>query len=35
MCLKMMRICGNPSVAVLLFCYKCISEDTNAVLEDP
>ena len=25
-----MHICGNLSIAVLLFCYKCSSEDTNA-----
>ena len=33
--LKMMRVCGNLSVAVLLFRYKRSLEDTNAALKDP
>ena len=40
--LKMTRVCGNLSVAVLLFRYKrsledtnTAPEDTNAALEDP
>ena len=32
--LKMMHICGNLSVAVLLFHYKRSSEDANAAPED-
>jgi len=32
--LKMMRICRNPSFAVLLFHYKCSLEVTNTAPED-
>ena len=34
MSLKMMRVCRNPSIAVLLFHYKRSSEDTNTAPED-